>query len=270
MSKIKLLKLGSDPEFLLRDKYTKELVSSIGIIPGTKEDPVKVDELGKGYTIQIDNVLGEISVAPADSPEELWNNIQKALGYINKVILPEHVEIFHASSGTFLDYQLNNPIAREFGCSPSLNAWSQMPNDSPEAGNIKFRGCGFHIHVSYENPSFDLNFELGRAFDLFCTVPSILLDDDTDRRTFYGKAGEIRHCDYGVELRTLGGFVLSDKSIYDYMLNNLLEAIKFINNGNTIDDDLSIGIQLAINNQDKEIATKVIEMANIPFEKIKA
>lgn len=270
MSKIKLQLFGSDPEFLLRNKESKELVSSIGIIPGTKEEPVTTEELGKGYTIQIDNVLGEISVPPAKNSEELWNNIQKGLGYIQNNILPKEVEIYHASSGLYSDEQLDNDIARQFGCSPSINAWSTSENEAPNADS-NLRGCGCHIHVSYENPNRDVNYELGRVFDLFCTLPSILLDSDTDRRKFYGKAGEIRHCDYGVELRTLGGFILSDKGIYDFMLNNLLEAIKFINSGKTIDDYYSIGIQLGINNQDHNIARTIINDLNIPmYNKVKA
>lgn len=262
--------LGSDPEFLLRDKDTKELVSSIGIIPGTKEEPVTTDDLGEGYTIQIDNVLGEISVPPAKDSNELWDNIQTGLGYIQTNILPNELEIYHASSGTYSEEQLDNPIARQFGCSPSINAWSMDMNEAPGA-NSNVRGCGCHIHVSYENPNYDTNFELGRAFDLFCTLPSVLLDDDTERRKFYGKAGEIRNCSYGVELRTLGGFILSDKSIYDFMLDNLLEAIKFVNSGRVIDDHYAMGIQIGINTQDRNIAQTIINDLKIPMNiKMKA
>lgn len=270
MKKIKILKFGSDPEFILRDKNTGELVSSIGIIPGTKESPMRVDEVGEYFTIQIDNVLGEISVDPADNPEELWSNIQTGLKFIQDNILPENIEIIHQSSGTYSEEQLNDPIAQEFGCSPSKNAWSQEDNIPPEAGDIKFRGCGAHIHLSYEDNDEETNYLIGRVFDLFCTLPSILIDDDTNRRTFYGKAGEIRHCSYGVELRTLGGFILSDKSIYDYMMENLLKAIEFINSGKTISDEISVGIQVAINTQNREIASTIMEMMEIPMlEKVK-
>jgi len=261
---IKPLLLGSDPEFLLRDRDTKKLISSIGIIPGTKEEPVTADELGDGYTIQIDNVLGEISVPPAKNSEELWENIQTGLNYIQDTILPDSLEIFHASSGSYSDDQLDNEIARTLGCSPSLNAWTEGINESPDASS-NLRGCGCHIHLSYEDHNVQTNFELGRVFDLFCTLPTIILDDDTDRRQFYGKAGEIRHTSYGVEFRTLGGFLLRDKQIYDYILGNLDRAIEFINNGNEIDSDLSIGIQIAINTQSKSIAQDIINMVGIPF-----
>lgn len=263
--KIKILKFGSDPEFLLRFKESKELVSSIGIIPGTKEKPETVQELGDGYTIQIDNVLGEISVAPSETVEGLWDNIQKALGYVSNNILPNDIEIYHASSGTYTDEQLDNDIARLFGCSPSYNAWSGMDNTPPEAGDIKFRGCGAHIHLSYENPTEQTNCLIGQVFDLFCTLPSVLIDPDTNRRNFYGQAGEIRHCTYGVELRTLGGFILSDKSIYDYMMNNLLEAIEFLNSGKTMSADIQMGIQFAINTQSKDVALDILEVMNVPM-----
>lgn len=263
MSKINILKFGSDPEFLLKNSKTGELISSIGIIPGTKEKPVTVDKLGDGYTIQIDNVLGEISVAPSETIEGLWNNIQLALGYIKDNILPEGIEIIHQSSGIYSEEQLDNDIAREFGCSPSVNAWSGEVNYPPDANGITFRGCGAHIHLSYENPKIKTNLLIGQVFDLFCTLPSIILDSDTERRKLYGKAGEIRHCKYGVELRTLGGFILSDKNIYDYMMNNLLEAIRFINEGHVINDEMQLGIQIAINNQSKEIAQELLNEVGI-------
>lgn len=264
MDKIKILKFGSDPEFILVDKSTGELVSSIGIIPGTKEEPLRIPEIGEKFTIQIDNVLGEISVDPAEDAEGLWNNIQVGLDFIRQNILPEGIDIIHRSSGTYTEEQLSDPIAQMFGCSPSINAWSEENNVPPEAGDIKFRGCGAHIHLSYENPNEKTNCLIGRVFDLFCTLPSLLIDDDTNRRTFYGKAGEIRHCAYGVELRTLGGFILSDKSIYDYMMNNLLKAIEFINSDKVITDEFANGIQLAINTQNRDIAKEIMELMEVP------
>lgn len=263
MSKVKVLMLGSDPEFLIRDIKSKKLISSIGIIPGTKEEPVIISPLGEDYTIQIDNVLGEVSVAPAADKEGLWNNIQLALNYVKNEILPNHLEIYHASSGEYDDDQLDNEVARTLGCSPSINAWTEDDNEAPDADS-NFRGCGVHIHLSYENPNHRTNYELARAFDLFCTLPTLLVDEDTRRREFYGKAGEIRHCDYGLEFRTIGGFLLRSKDEYDYILNNLNLAIDFVNSGETIDDEIAFGIQLAINNQSKDIATEIMEIMKVP------
>lgn len=270
MSEIKVLLIGSDPEFMLAKAMSKELVSSIGIIPGTKEEPFKTSDLGDGYTIQIDNVLGEISVPPAKDKEELWVNIQTGLNYVRNNFLPEDVEIVHLSSGTYSEEQLDNEIARQFGCMPSLNAWSKMNNDVPEAKNLLFRGCGCHIHVSYENPSEEMNFEISRAFDLFCTLPSILLDSDRDRRHFYGKAGELRHCSYGVELRTIGGFLLADKNHYDYILDNMMLAIDWLNAGNRVPDHIGLDIQFAIDNYVTDVAEAIMMDYNIPFLQIEA
>jgi len=270
MSEIKVLLIGSDPEFMLRSKVTKELVSSIGIIPGTKEEPSKPDDLN-GYTIQIDNVLGEISVPPAADKEGLWNNIQIGLDYVRNNFLSDDLEIAHLSSGYYTEEQLDNDIARQFGCMPSLNAWSKINNDVPVSDNLLFRGCGCHIHLSYENPSEEMNFEIARAFDLFCTLPSILLDDDRDRRHFYGKAGELRHCSYGVELRTIGGFLLANKDHYDYILDNMFKAIEWLNQGNRVSDHLGMDIQFTVNTYSANVAEAIMMEYNIPlFNKIEA
>lgn len=257
------VRFGSDPEFLLRNKKTKELVSSIGIIPGSKEEPLRIPSLGHYYSIQVDNVLGEISVSPARTSDELWDNIQMALKYVNDNYLPEDVEIYHASSGTYTPEQLDNDIARLFGCDSSKNAWTYEDNEAPEAKDTLVRGAGTHIHISYNNPNSLTSFKIAQAFDIFCVLPTLFMDEDTNRREFYGKAGDCRLLNYGVECRQLGGFVLSDKSIYDYLMNNLLEAIKFLNEGGQIDSESAIKTQIAINAGAKELAEEVMKDFNI-------
>lgn len=268
---IKNIKLGSDPEFFLRNKETGEMVSSIGIIPGTKEKPLKLPELGEFYTVQIDNVLGEISVDPSDTIEGLWDNIQLGLQYIRDNFLPDNIEIYHASSGVFTEEQLDNDIARTFGCSPSMNAWSERENPAPNAGKQLFRPAGTHIHISYDNPSISTSFAIGRIFDIFCTVPSLFLDTDELRRKFYGRAGEVRIVDYGVECRQLGGFLLSDKEVFNYILNNLYKGIEFLNSGGELDKPSEVMAQFAINAGSMEAANDLIAKYGVELlQQIKA
>lgn len=252
---INLLKIGSDPEFLLRDKSTGNLVSSIGLIPGTKDKPEKLS-FGEHYTVQIDNVLGEISVDPAETGDELWDNITKTLDWV-KLILPENVEIVHASSGVYSDEELSHPIARILGCSDTYNAWTMETNSSPSADS-NIRGCGTHFHISYENPETETSIELAQVFDLFGTLQSVLRDPDKLRRDYYGKAGEMRILPYGVELRTPGGFTLSSKEEFDVMIDAIHKSIDFINSGNFIDYPDMAKIQFAINTQNKKLANQLL------------
>lgn len=255
---IEILKLGSDPEFLLKDKYTGKLVSSIGIIPGTKEEPLRLNGLGDFYTIQIDNVLGEISVGPSETGDGLWENIQKTLDIVKKEFLPENIEIVHQSSGIYSDEELDNPIAKVLGCSPSLNAWSFGDNPAPSSES-NFRGCGCHFHISYKDPTFYTSFIIGQVFDLFGTLKSVVRDPDTKRREFYGKAGEIRMVDYGVELRTPGGFTISSKLEFDFMIDAIYKTVEFINSGKKIEESDAAQIQLAINTNNKSRAEELIQ-----------
>ena len=54
----KNITIGSDPEFFVQNKDGK-LISSIGVIDGTKDIPKRLKFLGNGFAIQKDNVLGE-------------------------------------------------------------------------------------------------------------------------------------------------------------------------------------------------------------------
>lgn len=55
------------------------------------------------------------------------------------------------------------------------------------------------------------------------------------------------------------------------MLNNLLEAIKFVNSGGVIDDHYSVGIQIGINTGDRKIAQTIINDLKVPMNiKMKA
>lgn len=56
---IKEFKLGSDPELFIRRKDTGEHFPAIGLIKGTKNKPLQMDHLAKGFTWQIDGVAIE-------------------------------------------------------------------------------------------------------------------------------------------------------------------------------------------------------------------
>lgn len=258
MNEIKIDLLGSDPEFFLVDSKGT-LKSAIGVIPGTKEEPHFLPQFGDLTTLQIDNVLGEISVQPAKTGEELWDNIQKVLKYVQDTYLtPKGLAILHASSGEFDAKELEDPIAQILGCSPTLNAWQFGYNEAPDASS-NFRGCGSHIHISYEDPSMERSFQIAQTFDLFGTLNSVIRDPDTKRREFYGQAGEMRILDYGLEVRTPGGFILSSKEEFLTMIEAVHKTVDFINNKNEISLEDQALIQLAINTSDKHLAEKLLK-----------
>lgn len=257
------LTIGSDPEFSLQTK-TGEIVSAIGLIKGTKDKPYPMDI--KGFAMQVDNVNCEYNIPPVRTAEEFDNALQHGINYIQKYVLPENVIPCFDASKFFPEELLDNDIAREFGCTPSINAWLEEINPSPSpAGNL--RSCGFHIHVGYKTNVEDimLKFDIVRAMDLFLTVPSMIIDPDTERRKLYGKAGEMRMTNYGLEGRTLSSYFNSCSELRKWCFNQTMLAIDYVNNNPTIEANSELGqkIQDCINNDDKNLAYELIDTFKI-------
>src|ERR1022692_4007160 len=85
---IKNITIGTDIEFFLQDKESNEFISSQGLIPGTKESPVKLKELGEGYGIQPDNVAVEFTMPEARNKEEWVKSINKIKDFCEAGGLP--------------------------------------------------------------------------------------------------------------------------------------------------------------------------------------
>lgn len=262
---IKEFKLGSDPEIFLQNKETKELFPAIGLIYGTKDKPQPMDGLPKGFTWQVDNMALEFNTPPASTVGEWVKNHLMALDYIKKNI-PEELELVIQTSGEFDSKYLNIPGATEFGCSSTYNAWLQDINPKPSCDNERLRCVGGHLHIGFEEgKEMELCERLIKTLDLYCTIPSLFLDGDTERRKLYGKAGEFRFATsyIGCEHRSLSNFWLGSEELMHWVYTQVEEAIKFINDGNIIDEDLALEIQTAINEHNLELASKLIQMYQI-------
>ena len=257
------LTVGSDPEFFITNKEGK-LVSSIGVIEGTKYDPQKLALLGAGFAIQTDNVLGEFNIPCSTTAHEAANSIAIMKAYISgflsgKDLLPKYV-----ASSTFDKSELNSAEARMFGCSPDYNAWTEDVNLKPDGNSTRLRSAGCHFHVGYDSPGEEESINVIKALDLFLGVPSILIDSDTKRRSLYGKSGCFRFCAFGCEYRTMSGFMLSSNELTKWCFDQIFIAMDFLNK-NGIDEIQSDSelIQEAINDGNSEIAYALIEKYGI-------
>lgn len=252
------LTVGSDPEFFITNREGK-LVSSIGIIEGTKYEPQKLAQLGAGFAIQTDNVLGEFNIPCSTTAHEAAKSIAIMKAYISgflsgKGLLPKYM-----ASGMFDKDQLNSAEARMFGCSPDYNAWLEDVNLKPDGNSTRLRSAGCHFHVGYDNPGEEESLNVIKVLDLFLGVPSILIDSDTKRRSLYGKSGCFRFCAFGCEYRTMSGFMLSSNELTQWCFNQIFIAIKYLNE-NGIDEVQSDAelIQETINTGNTELAYELM------------
>lgn len=120
-----------------------------------------------------------------------------------------------------------------------------------------------HVAIGYNDPSIETSIQIVKAFDLFLTVPSILIDNDTERRKLYGKAGAFRFTSFGVECRALSNFWIKNEVLMSWVYDQIQLMVEFINSGRTIDKETGDKIVECINTQNKELAQELIEQYNL-------
>jgi hypothetical protein len=253
--------IGSDPEYMVRDIKTNKPRSIVGLLGGTKDKPIYID---KHMSYQEDNVNVEYTVTPTTDYKQMLSEIDYLTEFCNGLLISKGVYIDKDTvSAEYEQSELNSKVAKLFGCSSSDNSWTLMQNESPD-NTLMIRCCGGHFHISYDNPDFDTSIALARALDLYLGVPSILLDEDRDRRKLYGLAGEIRMTSYGVEYRVLSNHITQKEEYLAYYFYQINKAIEAVNNGLILNDsELALQIINCINTYNTQQAEYIMEQYNI-------
>ena len=232
--------VGCDPEFFI--KQHGQYKSAVGIIGGSKDHPLKIDNLGSA--ILEDNVAVEFNTQPATNPAEFRAAIHKVLDHLRGKLTG--YEFSQESAAFFPKEELDTPQAQEFGCEPDFNAWLECQNDKPCASDKTLRSAGGHIHVgnviAKRNP-----LDVIRSMDLFLGVPSVKLDNGKLRRELYGQAGCFRFNKYGVEYRTLSKFSIFDDALIECAYAGTKRALEFVKKGSVISPEDGFLIQRCIN-----------------------
>lgn len=253
---IKNFLIGSDPEFgVVNQAGTPSSV--IGILPGNKKKPF---DIGEGCGVQVDNVMAELTIPPANTKQEFVNSIMYGKQKINELLAPYGLMVRSISSARYSEEALDNDIARTFGCDPSYCIYTKKVSPRPtpeEVGNL--RSCGTHIHIGADRllsiPEIE---RLIFCMDMFLGVPSILIDEDSDRRRLYGNAGDFRFTNTDtytrVEYRTLGGIFTESPQLMEYVYDQTIKAIDFFNNNPEL--EINKNVEDIINNADIETASE--------------
>ena len=157
------------------------------------------------------------------------------------------------------------PGARELGCSVDFNAWLQCTNPKPDA-EVDWRSAAGHIHIGAEElKDQSLVEECVKVLDLFLGLPSVLLDEERERRKLYGKAGCFRFATSfrGFEYRVLSNFWLKSEGLMGWVYENTQAAINFINEGKTIAPEDEFIIQEGINTYNEDFAREMVSKYKI-------
>lgn len=274
-----LQKVGADVEVFLRDQESSELVISCGKIGGTKAEPRKIFS-DPFSALQEDNVMLEFNINPADTAKRFRDNINKVMVYMFEELEEKGLMIDISSSRVFTSEDLKNPQAQHMGCDPDISAWELKPNPlikPAQLGNL--RTSGGHVHITFlvenEEPELFHKVNFIRMLDLALGVPSVLLDDDQDRRRHYGKAGAFR--DKGknhIEYRTLSNFWIRNDELKEWVFNGVKWAKDQLNLRWPITNEagpflelFQLDIEKCIKNGDTILADKIIREMQIPMPK---
>lgn len=231
MNKVVNPTIGTDPEFFVVDSHDRP-ISIIDFVPGNKKEPY---DMGDGICVQPDGVMVEGTCPPVTTKKDFLRNIQfmrEKFNMIAKSVNPEF-KIVERSSGHYDPMFLDDYRVRTFGCDPSYCIYTKSVSHRPSAESVgTLRTAGFHIHIGTEALLTNTEIEfLIFCMDKFCGVPSIIMDDDQERRQLYGNAGDFRVKTIGdkitvVEYRSLGGAMIAyDDFVYDATM----KAIEYYN-----------------------------------------
>lgn len=256
------LLVGADVEVFVQDIESGVIESSIGIIPGSKDKPYKT----KHGFIHKDNVLAEFNMPPADNRTAFRSNVLNVLADLKKVLAKQGKTYAIEASYILEDRYLNHYRAKRFGCDPDFNVWElhSPPRiiDSGLAGNL--RTAGGHIHLGFpEKVTMEEQIMVAKSCELHIGLPSVILDNDTERKKLYGVSGVFRHKPYGIEYRVPSNFWIKNKELIDWAFKAAVysyysrEYVLELTNEDTAE------IQRTINNNDKDSAYQLCATHNI-------
>lgn len=276
MFKLINVTLGSDPEFAVVDRNGIPK-SVVGLLGGTKQKPT---DIGNGCGSQEDNVGAEITIPPTNNRQEFIDSIMYGKNTCTEILQEKGYDLHLESASSFVynKKELNSRAAMEFGCDPSFCIYTKDISHRPdpeEIGNL--RSFGFHIHIGFNGiAEIDTIENIIKAMDIYCGIPSIIIDNDTERRKLYGNAGDFRFKHLPeknitiVEYRTLGGNMHKSEELIGYVFDQTQKAIDIVNNWGEYEKDIENNldiIQDTIDNGNIEKAKELCEYFKIePFK----
>lgn len=254
MSKTEIT-LGSDPEFvLLRDGKP---ISAIDVFKREKDPSNKEDhgvstkdypiDLGNGVMCYADNALLEARFSPV-SLERITFAVGDMIRRLHKFVetVDSSLSITPIAAMKYHSDQLRHPLNWQAGCSPTYSAYREIGDNQNPATKFtdNLRTGSFHIHIGNKNfakakesdflMSMEQKVEAIKLLDLYLGTASVVFDRDSSaytRRNLYGKAGEFRPTEYGVEYRVLGPYCSETPRLVRLVYNLVDHAMDVLDSG---------------------------------------
>lgn len=261
MDNIQIL-VGCDPEIFVQKDGV--YVSAHGLVQGTKAAPFKV----KDGAVQVDGMALEFNIDPAHNECEFIGNVTSVLSTLRKMC-PDYNLVASPVAEFSHEYIEQQPAeAKELGCDPDFNGWTQQENPRPN-GNLPMRTAAGHLHIGFTNGADTQDpghlrrcASVAKQMDFFLGLPSLFYDKEVRRRSMYGNAGAFRPKVYGVEYRTLSCAWLQSEERMSWAYRNAVKAVQALMSGEALFDKYG-DIQGIINTSDLGAAEAIIRAENL-------
>jgi len=252
--------IGTDTEVFLVNDDSGEFEASCGKFGGTKEHPMQFHDAPEGMMFQEDNVTLEFNTPVAYSKKEWMGYCADVLNRVATLADSANCSISTAACAYFKKEALQHPAALIFGCEPDYNAWKMIMNKKPTLPKCRenMRTAAGHIHIGTAENIVNV----AQCMDLYLGVPSILLTDKNDRRKLYGRAGDIRPKQYGLEYRTLDNFWIFNKKYTEWVYDQVSFCLASTHMTGLFQKDKK-DIIAAINKHDVDIAKELVSKYSI-------
>lgn len=272
--------LGCDPEFFF--KQNGEIVGAEKFIPkeGISQNTY-IPTTGPSAIVSkfiIDGVQAELNPRPNTCRANLANEIRECFKTLKKEMDKKGKE-FTVDFSRAVEIPKKNLMeldekSRKFGCMPSKNIYNtvsgiKLANVDPE--EYRIRAAGGHIHIGKGNngltrATVTKHEQTVELLDIIVGNTCVLIDRDKaniERRKVYGRAGEYRLPEHGLEYRTLSNFWLTSYPLMSLVFGLTRLAVQLM-----ADDRhetyykaftsavKSNNIHTAINNNDFDLATE--------------
>jgi hypothetical protein len=273
------INMGCDPEFFFTKKG--QVIGSEKVLSAGKS---KADSFNGKFVI--DGVQAELNPQPSTCRAAVTNAIRLCFKDLHDKVLAEH-------KGVSADFSQCIEVSKEemdslsekskiFGCAPSTNVYNEGKSKTSVIGvdPKKYRGrsAGGHVHLGIHSwYSYDdaeqtrvknnlKNVEvLVPILDIVVGNTCVLLDraeSNKERRKVYGRAGEYRLKDYGIEYRTLSNFWLRSCQLTSFVFSLSRLAVHLVRESKPDNDYVKAlfdavkreDVVKAINNNDFDLA----------------
>jgi hypothetical protein len=208
-------KLGSDPELFVTDGT--DVVPSFVLLDNKDQGSVTMD----GFQVELHPIPSTCRVSGG-----YW--IGDSLSHLRDIAKRKGLQISFNTAHRISDktWDSTDDSVKRFGCNPTNSAYSENV-DRGNGLRERFRAGGGHIHIDDASARGNRD-ELVQLLDIVVGNTLVLIDRDSnnaERRLKYGRAGEYRPKEYGLEYRVPSNFWLRDYVLWSLVAGLIRNAL---------------------------------------------